>query len=51
MEQRWNGTDREKPKNSDKKLYHCHKPKQSDLGANPVLRGEKPVKTMELLMT
>jgi hypothetical protein len=47
MEQRWKDTDRGKPKDSEKNcasdtLPTTH-PTWTDLGANPCLRGEKPV--------
>jgi hypothetical protein len=41
MEQRWNETDRGKPKNSGKNLSHTN-PTWTDPASNPGLRGGRP---------
>jgi hypothetical protein len=48
MEQKWNYTDRGKPKYSERNLFRRHfffstKPKWTGLGLNPDLRGERAV--------
>jgi hypothetical protein len=46
MEHWWNGTDRGKPQYSEKNLSNATSPTtnptRTDLGSNPVIRGERP---------